>query len=190
MGRRCVCLFVVYFSPLLARYECTLLLQSLRIACFLGKISLLSRTSFGCWSVTCMFLAKFGFFGPFSQVLSFSFVLVCTCCLLLLLFVFFCFVYILFRGLCFCYLSHMPLNNGYMICFYLFGLSTVAVGQGFFFPPLRCFYNCCLVLCFVFYGRVFFRIVHAMALSRQLGLENFASLVDFFFRFWCFSLCE
>ncbi len=46
----------------------------------------------------------------------------------------FCFVYILFRGLCCCYLSHMPLNNGYNICFYLFGLSTVAVGQGFFSP--------------------------------------------------------
>ncbi len=127
-----LCLFVVCFSPLLARYERSLLLQSLRIACFLGKISLLSRTSFGCWSFTCKSLAKFGFFGPFSYVLSFSFVRVCTCCLLLLFL--FCFVYILFRGLCCCYLSHMPLNNGYKICFYLFGLSTVAVGQGFFSP--------------------------------------------------------
>ncbi len=66
MGRLCVCLFVVCFSPLRARYERSLLLQSLRIACFLGKISLLSRTSFGCCSFTCKFLANFGFFGPFS----------------------------------------------------------------------------------------------------------------------------
>jgi len=55
--------------------------------------------------------------------------------------------------------------------------------SGFFFPPLRCFCNCCLVLCFVFYGKDLFRIVDAMALSRQLGLENFASLIDFFVDF-------
>jgi hypothetical protein len=60
-----LCLFVC-FSPLLARYECSLFLQSLRIACFLGKISLLSRSSFCCWSFTCKSLAKFVFFGPFS----------------------------------------------------------------------------------------------------------------------------
>lgn len=46
----------------------------------------------------------------------------------------FCFIYILFRRLWCCYLSHMPLNNGYNICFYLFGLSTVRCWSGFFFP--------------------------------------------------------
>jgi hypothetical protein len=60
-----LCLLFVSL-PLLARYERSLLLQSLRIACFLGKISLLSRSSFGCWSFTCKSLAKFVFFGPFS----------------------------------------------------------------------------------------------------------------------------
>ncbi len=60
-----------------------------------------------------------------------------------------------------------------------------------FFSPLFVVSTTAVWFCVLYsMGEFFFRIVHAMALSRQLGLENFASLVDFFFRFWCFSLCE
>lgn len=82
-----------------------------------------------------------------------------------------------------CYLSHMPLNNGYKICFYLFGLSTVAFGQGFFFPPSSLFLQLLFGSVFCILWERIFSNCTCDGLVSAVGLENFASLIDFFVDF-------
>jgi len=101
--------------------------------------------------------------------------------------VFFCFLYILFRGLCCCYLSHMPLNNGYKICFYLFGLLLSLLVR-VFFSPSSLFLQLLFGSVFCILWERFVSNCRCDGLVSAVGFGKFCFLDWFFCGFWCFSL--